>query len=370
LKITLLQGAFLPVPPLRGGAIEKAWQALGEAFVRAGHEVTHISRLCDGLPRDEKIAGVDHRRIAGAEACSDSIRLKLREFSYVWRARQSLPPADILVTHAFWAPLLLPKEKYGEIYVHVGRYPKGQMKLYRRAARLQTPSQAVARAVSAELSDGDSRVRTVPYPLPFHVKDEPTPFNERPKRVLYAGRIHPEKGVLELVRAWAKLPESIHMEWTLRLIGPWREEQGGGGLAYKEEVRKSGGENVEIFEPVFEEEDLINEYQHARVFAYPSLASTGETFGLAVLEAMSCGCVPLVSPLECFNDFVVDGQNGFQIEANREEFLNALAESMHRLLGETELEALSNEAMKTASRYQIDQVASQYLHDFEELLRD
>ena len=175
-------------------------------------------------------------------------------------ARQSLPPADILVTHAFWAPLLLPKREVWGSYVHVGRYPKGQM---------ETIPAGPARVADAKPSGCEgslcgtigwrlARPDRFPYPLPFHVKDEPTPFNERPKRVLYAGRIHPEKGLLELVRAWAKLPESIQMEWTLRLIGPWREEQGGGGLAYKEEVRKSGGENVEIFEPVFEEEDLIN----------------------------------------------------------------------------------------------------------------
>ena len=368
MKITLLQGAFLPVPPLRGGAIEKAWQALGEAFVRAGHEVTHISRLCDGLPQGEKIAGVEHRRIAGAEACPGSIRLKLREFFYVWRALQSLPPADILVTHAFWAPLLFPIEKYGKIYVHVGRQPKGQMKLYRKAARLQAPSQAVARAISARLSDGDTRVRAIPYPLPFQV-DKPKPFADRPKRVLYAGRIHPEKGVLELVQAWAKLPEPMQKEWSLRLIGPWREEQGGAGLAYKKEVRKSGGQNVEILEPVFEEEALIKEYQQARVFAYPSQASTGETFGLAVLEAMSCGCVPLVSSLECFRDFIENGKNGYQLQVRRDAPLQSLAESMQRILGETELEQLSDAAIKTAAHYQIDQVALQFLHDFEELLR-
>ena len=101
MKITILQGAFLPVPPLRGGAIEKAWQGLGEAFARAGHEVTHISRLCDGLPKEESIDGVRHIRIAGAEACRSPLLLKIREFSYVWRAQKVLPPADILVTHAF-----------------------------------------------------------------------------------------------------------------------------------------------------------------------------------------------------------------------------------------------------------------------------
>jgi glycosyltransferase involved in cell wall biosynthesis len=368
LKITILQGAFLPVPPLRGGAIEKAWQALGEAFVRAGHEVTHISRLCDGLPRDEKIAGVKHRRIPGAEACASSIRLKMREFFYVWRAQQTLPPADILVTHAFWAPLLFPKEKYGKIYVHVGRHPKGQMKLYRKAERFQAPSQAVAKAVSTELVDGDARVQTIPYPLPFQVK-HPPPFADRSKRVLYAGRIHPEKGVLELVQAWEKLPEPMQKEWSLRLVGPWREEHGGGGLAYKEEVMKWSGENVEIREPVFEENELIKEYQQARVFAYPSQASTGETFGLAVLEAMSCGCVPLVSSLGCFEDFIEDGKNGHQLEASRGDPLESLTESMQRLIGDAELEELSDAAMKTAAYYQIDQVASQFLHDFEELLR-
>ena len=55
MKITILQGAFLPVPALRGGAIEKAWEALGQAFAEKGHVVTHVSRLCDGLPSREKI---------------------------------------------------------------------------------------------------------------------------------------------------------------------------------------------------------------------------------------------------------------------------------------------------------------------------
>ena len=42
---------------------------------------------------------------------------------------------------------------------------------------------------------------------------------------------------------------------------------------------------------------------------------------------------------------------------------------MQRILGETKLEELSESAIKTAAHYQIDQVALQFLHDFEELLR-
>ena len=58
MRIAILQGPFLPVPPLRGGAIEKAWFRLGKAFAKEGHEVVHVSRLCDDLPQEETIEGV------------------------------------------------------------------------------------------------------------------------------------------------------------------------------------------------------------------------------------------------------------------------------------------------------------------------
>ena len=34
MKITIVQGAFLPVPPLMGGAVENIWFALGQDFAR------------------------------------------------------------------------------------------------------------------------------------------------------------------------------------------------------------------------------------------------------------------------------------------------------------------------------------------------
>ena len=44
MKIAIVLGAFLPVPPVMGGAVEKVWFTLAAEFVRRGHNVTLVSR--------------------------------------------------------------------------------------------------------------------------------------------------------------------------------------------------------------------------------------------------------------------------------------------------------------------------------------
>ncbi len=371
MRITILQGAFLPVPALRGGAIEKAWEALGRSFSEKGHEVTHVSRLCDGLPAEEQIGSVRHLRVKGANAVRNPWILKFLEFSYVMRARRVLPKADILITHAFWAPLLSPPEKFGKLYVHVGRYPKGQMRLYRKASRFQVPSEAIAKAVIRELPEREDSVCVLPYPLGWNVP-ESTPLGERPKKILYAGRLHPEKGVAELLDAFGRIPERQRADWTLRIIGPWRENQGGGGESYLERLKymqKTYGPRVEIHEPVFSADQLMEEYKGARIFAYPSLAEKGETFGLAVVEAMSCGCVPLVSSLACFREFVEDSRTGFVFDHKGENFRDSLQNGLREIiLNESGQETVSREARKLAKSFELGEVSDRYLGDFALLL--
>lgn len=364
MNISILQGAFLPVPPKRGGAIEKSWQALAEAFVQAGHHVSHVSRLCDDLPKQEIINGVHHFRIKGSEATTNPLLLKLREFAYVLRAQKILPKADILVTHAFWAPLIFNREKFGKIYVHVGRYPKGQLCLYGKAARFQVPSRSIAEAAAIELDDGLNRVCTLPYPLPFSMPVIPAVM-QRPKRVLYVGRIHPEKGVLNLVKAWKSLPDFLQNEWNLRLIGPWKKEQGGGGPSFIKQVKQICGKSVEILEPIFDQNLLSEQYKQSQVFAYPSEAVRGETFGLAVLEAMSHGCVPIVSSLACFSDFIKSGKNGISMESGVHSSNHELQKCLKLLLTCDKITNLSQNAIKTAEDYTVDKVAYQFLQDFE-----
>ena len=88
MKINILQGAFLPVPPIRGGAIESAWQLLAEEFVKFGHVVDYYSRRCDDLKCDEFLNGVHHIRLKSTDAVKSPFFLKALELPYVLRAKK------------------------------------------------------------------------------------------------------------------------------------------------------------------------------------------------------------------------------------------------------------------------------------------
>ena len=153
MRITIVLGAFLPVPPIMGGAVEKAWFALGQEFARRGHDVVQISRAHPKLDATEVIEGVKHIRVKGYDTPASLLWLKTLDLFYSLRAKRVLPVADILVTNTFWLPMLLRNPTRGRLYVHVARYPKGQMRFYRHVARLQAPSNVIAKAIV----DGNSR---------------------------------------------------------------------------------------------------------------------------------------------------------------------------------------------------------------------
>ena len=372
MRITILQGAFLPVPPLRGGAVEKRWFELGKQFTRLGHSVCHVSRLFPGLPPEEVIEGVRHIRVDGYDTPGNIVSLKLLDLFYSIRALRSLPPADILITNTFWMPLLAGNRQhyFGRIMVDVARMPKGQLHLYRNAACLRANSAAVKKAILREVPYLQNRVCIIPNPLPA-----PPPAllqTVRQPVILYCGRLHPEKGIELLIEAFAIAFDKGLKDWKLRLVGPADTAAGGGGLSWLSGILSSttfADLPIEWIGPLYNEQELHLQYQQAASFVYPSLAEDGETFGLAPLEAMACGAVPIVSDLACFRDFITSGHNGIVFNHRAPGAAEVLADQMIELAISPALrDSLSQAGLSVRQTHHPAFIAVEFLRCFEQLL--
>lgn len=371
MKISIVQGAFLPVPALRGGAVEKIWFALGQEFARRGHEVIHYSRLCDGLPADETIAGVRHLREAGADTPASLPVLKWQDLLYTRRVARRLTRADVVVTNTFWAPLIFSPPKHGPLWVHVQRYPKGQMLLYRRAARLQTVSTVIARAIVSQAPSTRPRVCVIANPVPPLVAPASRPERD-PNLVLFVGRLHPEKG-LELLLQAARIACAAAPALRLRLVGPWETQFGGGGETFRRRLQELAAplrHQIEFTGPVFDEAVLAAHFASAAVFVYPSLAAKGEASPVAPLEALARGCPVVTSDLACFDDTIGTGRHARRFAHEAPDAVARLAAVLVDLTTDrTAWPAASAAALARAQRFSVERIADEYLAGFAALER-
>jgi glycosyltransferase involved in cell wall biosynthesis len=366
LKISIAQGAFLPVPPIRGGAVERVWYGLGQAFAAKGHQVFHLSRASADFKDHEVVGGVEYARIPGYDAPKELWKLKLMDLKYSLAARRSLPEADILVTHTFWLPMLLRNSKKGRVCVNVQRIPKGQMRFYAHVARLQAVSAATKEVIIAQCPKCETITKVLPNHLDNAWFTPARNAHDRRSDLLYVGRLHPEKGIELLINALAKTKSKP----KLKVVGPWDFAAGGGGEEYctkLKEMAHGSGLTVDWVGPVYDVQGLIDFYDQANVFVYPSLAEQGETFGVAPLEAMARGCTTIVSDLACFRDFAKDGEN-CRVFDHRHAAEENLAMAIDEAFSQDHAH-LQTEAIKTSKLFHIDRVADLYLDDFMSLCR-
>jgi glycosyltransferase involved in cell wall biosynthesis len=343
--------------------------------VKRGHDVVMVSRKMPGLPREETLGGVKHLRVDGFDTPWSLVWLKFLDLIYSLRTMSILPDGDIIVTNTFWLPILLRNSKRGRIYVQVARYPKGQMRFYGNAARLQAPSQAVARAIAAEVPRLAQKVSVVPNPVPeSKIASPPSAIADRDKIMLFVGRVHPEKGVHVLVDAFTSGARTAFADWKLMIVGPTETKLGGGGTNYFTSLQRAAAEadgKITFAGPIFDSAKLAEIYRSARLFVYPSLSERGESFGLAPLEAMAHGCAVIVSNLACFHDFIRDDETGFIFDHRARENTEALRARIDNIVSnETLLATVATAGYEKSKEYSPARVAGQFLNDFESLIHN
>ncbi len=342
------------------------WFLLGKEFARQGHTVTHVSRLVDGLPAAEVIDGVQHIRVSGFDTPRSGLVLKLRDLQYTIRARSIFSDRfDVIVSNTFWAPILLPDPARRVCVVDVARMPKKQMRLYQRVARLRANSSAVVEAIQHELPiHRHHKVVMIPNPLTF-VPNRSIDTAQKKPVILYVGRIHPEKGLELLIQAYKLTDQS----YRLKIVGPYDIAAGGGGTTYRNSLKSlAEPAAVEFIDPIYDTDALNQLYAEASLFVYPSVAEKGETFGLAPLEAMAWGCVPIVSNLACFKDFIVPQHNGLIFDHRAPDAITQLAQTLTYLQQEDTVRyQLSQQAINVRETHSVSAIAQHFLNEFNQI---
>ena len=159
-----------------------------------------------------------------------------------------------------------------------------------------------------------------------NAKCHPAAVRERfglPRRfILFVGRLIPEKGVFDLLEAYAKLESGLRSEVGLVFAGDGvsREE-----LA-QQAKRISPG--AVCFPGFAQREDLAGLYALAETLVLPTHS---DPWGLVVNEAMACGLPIIVSSVAgCSADLVEEGWNGYVVPPRDSEKLSVAINSLVR----------------------------------------
>ncbi len=164
-------------------------------------------------------------------------------------------------------------------------------------------------------------------------------------RVVFTGTLTSKKGVVSLIRAWpaviAKCPDA-----ELHVYGKDGRAKGGWSMRaflhsqLPDEVRPT----VRFYGHV-PRVALLNALSKAGAAVFPSYA---ETFAMAPLEAMSCGCPTIYSRRGSGPELIEDGRHGLLVEPDRpQEIADAIVRILKdrvfaRSLGEAGRERASN----------------------------
>ena len=140
--------------------------------------------------------------------------------------------------------------------------------------------------------------------------------------ILFVGRLVPEKGVFDLLDAYAKLESSLRSEVGLVFAGDG---------ASKEELTQRAkriGPGAVYFPGFVQREDLAGLYALAETLVLPTHS---DPWGLVVNEAIACGLPIIVSSVAgCSGDLVEDGWNGYVVPPRDAEKLSVAIDSLVR----------------------------------------
>ncbi|MDN5305740.1 MAG: hypothetical protein PWQ53_399 [Bacteroidota bacterium] len=175
--------------------------------------------------------------------------------------------------------------------------------------------------------------------------------NDKPS-ILFASRLVWEKNLETLFRIYDET-EAQHLDVNFVIAGT--------GVAETEARKKM--KNA-VFLGQLDQETLSKVYATSDVFVFPSVS---ETFGNVVVEAMACGCVPVIARGGGSRNLVRDGETGFLCDPYD---AASYVQKIKVLLNNTFVrESMQSNGVKFASTLSWDALVNEYFADLETLAR-
>ena len=183
-------------------------------------------------------------------------------------------------------------------------------------------------------------------------------------QLLFVGRLIPYKGIELLLQA---------LEIAVRRCRIKLNIVGGSDPVYKKFllrlIQELRLEPSITFVPPVPRDQLPSLYQQADVFCFPTIC---DTYGIALLEAMSCGCAVLVSDVAGAGE-LVNGENGLKVSLNTpDQYIREYAEKIVALAKNHELRASLGRAARQfiLREHDWDRIGKQVLAVYDELGRE
>ncbi|SOC20405.1 glycosyltransferase [Rhodobacter maris] len=189
----------------------------------------------------------------------------------------------------------------------------------------------------------------VPNALPYHLLH----LDQRP-RLLFLGRIHPKKGLMEFLEMWAGVQPRLLRPWVLRIAGPDENR-------HRSDLEKRAGtlrlaETVEFIGPVHGTEKT-RELSQASAFVLPSKS---EGLPMAVLEAWAMG-LPVLMTQAC------NLPEGFEAGAALD--LEDSPENVFQFLEKTDLGAMGARGRTlVADKFGWDGIAQRHIDKYRQII--
>ena len=182
----------------------------------------------------------------------------------------------------------------------------------------------------------------IPYVFTFNPMNGHKIFDPLNIKIAFFGHISKRKGVdrsIEFCRLLKK--EGVDFVFDIYGNGPVN--------LYKEKIKKAGLENVVYIKNTLPLHLVMEKMQ---CYDFLLQLSNHEGMALAVVEAMNCGLVPIVTPVGEIKRYSKDGTNAILLDEEYDDNLYALVEKVKNVLANPSIyEKISSSAARTFINY-------------------